>query len=281
MTVIAANARRYPVSAQCRILGVPRSTYYRMLAHPPRPKAPDPIEPDVLGAVEASRGGSGARRLKVALERAGVTASRRRICRIMRENGLSSAYSGRAPKGGDRPVQPPSAENVLARSFDGHAPRTHVAADLTYVRAGGSWCYVCLLVDLYNRETVGCSCGRRKDARLVKAAFSNVAFPLTAVEVFHSDRGSEFCNGDVDALLSAFGIERSVTRPSNPYDNAVVESTNRVLKRELVRGRAFPSEDWLRTELFDWVNWYNNCRLHSTLGYMTPAGFREAGLVLS
>ncbi len=130
---MAADARRYPVSAQCRILGVPRSTHYRMLAHPPRPKAPDPIEPDVLGAFEASRGGYGARRLKVALERAGITASRRRICRIMRENGLASAYSGCAPRGGARPAQPPSAGNVLARGFDGHAPRTHVAADLTYV----------------------------------------------------------------------------------------------------------------------------------------------------
>ncbi len=94
-------------------------------------------------------------------------------------------------------------------------------------------------------------------------------------------QGPEFCNGDVDALLSAFGIERSVSRPGNPYDNAVVESTSRVLKRELVRGRAFPSEDRLRTELFDWVNRYNDYRLHSTLGYMTPAGFREAGLILS
>lgn len=98
---------------------------------------------------------------------------------------------------------------------------------------------------------------------------------------FHGDRGSEFCNGEIDALLSAFGIERSVSRPGNPYDNAVVESANRVLKRELVRGRAFASEERLRAELFDWVNWYNNCRLHSTLGYMTPDGFREAGLILS
>lgn len=252
-----------------------------MLAHPPRPKAPDPIEPDVPGAFEASRGGCGARRPKVALERAGITASRRRICRIMRENGLSSACSGRAPKGGDRPVQPPSAENVLARSFDGHAPRTHVAADLACVRAGGSWCCVCLLVDLCNRETVGCSCGRRKDARLVKAAFSNVAFPLAAIEAFHSGRGPEFCNGDVGALLSAFGIERSVSRPGNPCDNAVVEPTNRALKREPVRGRALPSEGRPRTELFDWVNRCNNCRLNSTLGYMTPAGSREAGLILS
>ena len=107
---MAADARRYPVLAQRGILGVPRSTHYRMLAHPPRPKAPDPIEPDVLGAFEASRGGYGARRLKVALERAGITASRRRICRIMRENGLASACSGRAPRGGARPARPPSVD---------------------------------------------------------------------------------------------------------------------------------------------------------------------------
>lgn len=149
------------------------------------------------------------------------------------------------------------------------------------MRAGGSWRCACLLADPCNREMVGCSCGRREDARLVKAAFSNVAFPLTAIEVFHGDRGSEFCNGDVDALLSAFGIERSASRPGNPCDNAVVESTNRVLKRELVRGRAFASVERLRAELFDWVNWCNDCRLHSTLGYMTPVGFREAGHILS
>lgn len=222
-----------------------------------------------------------ARRLKAALERAGIAASGRRICRIMREDGLSSAHSGRAPKGGDRPVQPPSAENAPARSFDGRAPRARVAADPTYVRAGGSWRCVRLLVDLCNRETVGCSCGRREGARLVKAAFSNAALPLAAIEAFHGDRGPEFCDGDVDAPLPAFGIERPVSRPGNPCDNAVVESTSRVLERELVRGRAFPSEDRLRTGLFDWVNRYNDHRLHSTLGCMTPAGFREAGLILS
>lgn len=278
---MAADARRHPASARRGIPGAPRSTHHRMLAHPPRPKAPGPIGPDVLGAFEASRGGCGARRPKVALERSGIVASRRRICRIMGENGLSSSYSGRAPRGGDRPVQPPSAESVLARSFDGRAPRAHVASDLACVRAGGSRCCVRLLVDPCNREMVGCSCGRRKDARLVRAAFSNAAFPLTDIEAFHSDRGSGFCNGEVGAMLAAFGIGRSVSRPGSPYDNAVVESANRILERELVRGRAFASEERLRTGLFDWVNRHNDCRLHSTLGYMTPVGFREAGLILS
>ena len=277
---MAANAGRHPVSAQCRILGVPRSTYYHMLANPPAPPAPDPIEPDVLGAFGAARGGYGARRLKVALARSGITASRRRICRILRENGLASAYSGRAP-GASRPAAPPDAANVLGRGLDGHLPRTHVAADLTYVRAGARWCHVCLLVDLHDREIVGCSCGRRKDASLVKAALSNVEFPLTGIEVFHSDRGPEFRDAGIDALLAAFGIERSVSRPGNPHDNAVAESTNHILKRELVADRRFGSEDELRTAMFDWANRYNNFRIHSTLGHMSPVEFREAGLILS
>ena len=280
MTVIAANAGRYPVSAQCRILGVPRSTYYHVLSHPPSPPAPDPVEPDVIGAFRAARGAFGARKLKVELERSGVTVSRRRICRILGRNGLASAYTGRAPRA-SAPAPAPDASNVLARVFSGRAPRTHVAGDLTYVRAGGRWCYVCLLVDMCNREIVGCSCGRRKDSSLVKAALSNVEFPLTDIEVFHSDRGSEFRDAEVGAVLSAFGIERSVSRPGNPHDNAVVESVNHILKRELVRGRRFASEAELRAQLFDWVNWYNNFRIHSTLGYMSPVEFREAGLILS
>lgn len=92
MTVTAANAGRYPVSAQCDILGVPRSTYYAMRSRADAPKAPDPIEPDVLAVHEASRGRYGLRKTKAALARSGKTVSRRRICRIMREKGLSSAY---------------------------------------------------------------------------------------------------------------------------------------------------------------------------------------------
>ena len=79
----------------------------------------------------------------------------------------------------------------------------------------------------------------------------------------------------------ALGIDRSVSRPGNPRDNAVVESTNHILKRELVAGGRFASEEELRAALFDWVNWYNNFRIHSTLGYMSPVEFREAGLILS
>lgn len=92
MRAIAANEGRYPISAQCRLLGVARSTYYSMRSRADRPAAPDPAAPAVVAAHAASKGRYGSRKIKASLERSGVTVSRRRVCRIMRENGLVSAY---------------------------------------------------------------------------------------------------------------------------------------------------------------------------------------------
>ena len=116
------------------------------------------------------------------------------------------------------PGKPNEAElpNLVARELDGRAPRTHVCSDLTYVRAGGSWCYVRLLVDLYDREIVGRAAGSRRDALLVKAAFATLEFPISDIAVFHTDRGSEFDNAEIDLMLEAFGVERSLSARGCP-----------------------------------------------------------------
>lgn len=277
---IAANEGRYPISAQCRLLGVARSTYYSMRSRADRPAAPDPAAPAVVAAHAASKGRYGSRKIKASLERSGVTVSRRRVCRIMRENGLVSAYGRKRFKVHPGAVNEADVPNVVARGFGGRAPRTHICSDLTYVRVGASWNYVCLLVDLYNREIVGHSAGPRKDARLVKSAFATLSFPISDIEVFHTDRGSEFDNAEIDLMLEAFGIERSLSAKGCPYDNAVDESTNRILKAELVHRETFGTTRELRAKLSDYVHWYNNFRIRSTLGYMSPVEFREAGLSL-
>ena len=244
------------------------------------PGAPDPVEPAVLAAHEASRGRYGARKIKAALSRDGITASRRRICRIMRKNGLTSAYGRRRFK--CHPGRPNEADlpNVVAREFGGHAPRTHVCSDLTYVRVGGGWNYVCLLVDLSNREIVGHAAGERKTSDLVKSAFATLKFPLSDIEVLHTDRGGEFASAAIDEMLEVFGIERSLSKKGCPYDNAVIESCNKTLKATLIYRNAYGSLDQLRRSLNAWVWWYNNERIHSTLGYMSPVEFRKAGLSL-
>ena len=156
----------------------------------------------------------GPRKIKASPGRSGVTVSRCRVCRIMRENGPVGAYGRKRSKVHPGAVNEADVPNVVARGFGGRAPRTHICSDLTYVRVGASWNYACLLVDLYNREIVGHSAGPGKDARLVKPAFATLFFPISGIEVFHTDRGSEF-------------------------DNAVDESTNRILKAELVHRETF------------------------------------------
>lgn len=277
--MIRANASRYPISAQCRILGVPRSTYYWMIEHPEAERV-DPIAGDVRAVWRDSRERYGARKIKAALERRGVTASRRRIGNIMREQGMTSAYARRRFKPHRTRVNEAKLANLLDREFEGYAPHTHLASDLTYVRVGNGWAYVCLLVDLANRGIAGHSVGRTRDAGLVLGAFATLDFPLTDVQVFHTDRGSEFDNTRIDELLDVFGIKRSLSRKGNPYDNAVVESTNRLLKKELVYRNSYATIEQLRRDLNDYVWWFNNQRLHSTLGYRSPKEFTEQGLVL-
>ena len=277
---MAANAGRYPVSAQCEILGVARSTYYSMRSRAESPKPPDPVEPDVLAAHGASRGRYGARRIKASLARRGITASRRRICRTMRENGLAGAHGRKKPKCHPGRSNEADLPNAAARQFGGREPRAHVCGDLAYVRVGGGWSCACLLVDLANREIVGHSAGPRKDADLVRAAFATVEFPLSDIQVFHTDRGSEFDNAKIDETLEAFGIERSLSKRGCPCDNAVDESTNKILKAEFVYRETFGTTRELRAKLADYVHWCNNFRIHSTLGCMTPVEFRKAGMIL-
>ena len=234
----------------------------------------------MVAAHEASRGRYGSRKIKVAPARAGATASRRRISRIMRDNGLASSYGRKRPK--CHPGRPNGAElpDAVARRFDGRSPRTHACSDLAYVRVGGGWNRVCLLVDLRNREIVGHSAGPRKDAGLARSAFTTLESPISDIQIFHTDRGSELDNAKIDGMLDAFGIERSPSKKGCPYDNSVDESTNKILKAEFAYCETFATTRELQAKLSDYVHRHDDFRLHSTLGYMASVEFRKAGLVL-
>lgn len=199
----------------------------------------------------------------------------------MRESGLSSAYGRKRFRA--HPGKPNEAElpNALDRSFDGHAPRTHVCSGLAYVRAGGSWRYVRPLVDPCNREIAGRSAGSRRDAGLVRAAFATPGFPISDIEVSRTDRGGESGNAEIDLMLEAFGVERSLSAKGCPHGNAVDESTNKILKAELVYRDSFSGLRDLQAKLSDHVHRHDNFRIHSTLGCMSPVEFRRAGLTLS
>ena len=161
----------------------------------------------------------GAGKIKAALERRGVTAFGRRIVSIMKRRGMTSAYARRTSEPHKTRADGAGLANILDREFDGHEPRTHLASDLTYVRVGGKWAYVCLLIGLANRGVAGHGADTGRTAGLVMAAFATLDFPLTEVEVFRTDRGGGFDNARIDELLDVFDIGRSPSGKGDPYDN--------------------------------------------------------------
>lgn len=254
MTVIAANVGRYPISAQCEILGVSSSTYYAMRGKDAREPAPDPAADDVVEAYELGHRRYGARKKKAALARKSITLDRRRTARVMKEKGLTSAYAKTGFKPHSAKVNEVALPNIVGREFDGHAPHTHIMGDLVYVCVGAGWNCVCLLIDLYNCDIVGHAASAHKDARLVKSAFATLDFSLGDIEVFHADRGSEFDSMAIDKLLDAFCIMRSLPKKGCPYDSAVDEPTNKILKAEFGYRESFSTLHELPVKLSEYVH---------------------------
>ena len=256
----------------CKVLHVPRSTYY----YESKPKKEETqLITDIVEIFRRSRNNYGTRKIKHELQKMGQQVSRRRIGRIMKQEGLVSNYTVAQFKPHKASCNEDKIENVVNRQFDNQQYLNVVVSDLTYVRVGNRWHYLCVLVDLFNREIIGYSCGPNKDASLVKKAFSTVKTNLHQIKIFHTDQGNEFKNKIIDEILDVFEIERSLSMKGCPYDNAVAEATYKVIKTEFVNHQIFETQEQLGYEFADYVNWYNNHRIHSSLGYLTPAQHRE------
>ncbi len=162
--MIKQNVHKYSVSAMCRVLQVNRSTYY--YESNPRP-IDNSAEEAVVRIFESNRRVYGTRKIKIELKKLDMIVSRRRIGLLMKKNGLASVYTVAQYKPHKTTYNESEIQNELNREFKKETPLEAVVSDLTYVRVAGQWNYICLLIDLFNREIIGHSCGRAKDAKLV------------------------------------------------------------------------------------------------------------------
>lgn len=255
----------------CQCLGISRQTYYYQ---PKKKQSEAEIEEAVTETFYQKRKVYGTRKIKKSLENQGIRVSRRKISRIMKNRGLKSTYTMAYYKHHETSCNEAPVKNLLNREFSHKNPLEAIVTDLTYVRVGKKWHYICLILDLFNREIIGYSCGEHKSAALVKKAFSRISYPLTEVELFHTDRGKEFDNQTIEMILQAFGITRSLSKKGCPYDNAVAESMYKSVKIEFVYSKKIETLKELELELFDYVHWWNHLRLYGTLGYETPIHIR-------
>ena len=149
------------------------------------------LESEIIRIFRESRGNYGTRKIKVKLEENNIVVSRRKIGQIMTKLGLTSNYIKHRPKQKKAKCNDDDCPNVLNREFKRDKSLDVVVSDLTYVKIAGTWHYICLIVDLWNREIVGFSAGRNKTAKLVYKAFESITYSLNRINVFHTDRGSE------------------------------------------------------------------------------------------
>jgi len=259
------------VTKMCKFLNISRGTYYYQAKEVIYDSQ---LENQIIQIFKDSRNNYGTRKIKKALLGIGLIASRRLIGRTMKKYGLVSNYTVAQFKVQSSAVNNDSIDNAINQSFDGREAHHTIVSDLTYVRVGKTWHYVCVLVDLFNREIVGQSVGPSKDATLVKKAFLSTTFPLSKIRYFHTDRGNEFKNKLIDEVLYAFDINRSLSRKGNPYDNAVAEATFKAFKIEFIYQNKFDSLRELEVKLNDYINWFNNHRLHGSLDYLSPVDYR-------
>lgn len=259
----------------CKVLKIPRSTYYYEATQKLDESS---LTAEIIDIFKSSRNNYGTRKIKVMLAKKRLKISRRRIGRIMKQEGLISSYTVAQFKPHVDKCNESKVANVVNREFNNQPQYNVVVSDLTYVRVGMSWNYICVLVDLYNREIIGYSAGRNKTAALVSKAFARVNTNLENINIFHTDRGNEFKNQLLDETLETFDIKRSLSMKGCPYDNAVAEATFKIIKTEFVKGMSFDSLEELQYELADYVNWFNNHRIHSSLEYLTPYEYRITNL---
>lgn len=256
----------------CKVLQLPRATYYYESKE--RQSLDDEFSLLIIEIFRKSRNNYGTRKIKVELKKLGYVVSRRRIGRIMQENGLLSNYTVAQFKPHKSSCNESKVANELERQFNQQEELAVVVSDLTYVRVNQKWNYVCLILDLFNREIIGHSVGANKDAPLVSRAISSVKTNLNKISLFHTDRGNEFKNKIIDETLETFQIKRSLSMKGCPYDNAVAEATYKIFKTEFVRNRLFDSLEALSLELADYIHWFNYIRIHGTLGYVSPIQYK-------
>ncbi|HCX0603347.1 TPA: IS3 family transposase [Staphylococcus aureus] len=275
--VIQKNAHQYSVSAMGNVLKILRSTYYDSIKRKDNKITKDDsnVERAVINIFNANRKVFATRRIKNHLNDKGHTVSRRKIGRIMKKYNLVSVYTKAKYKNHPKETNEKLIKNHLNRAFNREQPMETLVSDLTYVKVAGTWHYICLFIDLFNREIVGYSAGKNKDANLVSKAISRINHNLEQIKLFHTDRGKEFDNHLIDEVLETFKIKRSLSTKGCPYDNAVAEATMKAMKTDFVKQMQFENLEQLKTELFDYVNWYNNFRPHSSLQYLTPVAFKN------
>jgi len=272
----AEKAGRRNVSRACALLKVSRAAFYAWLSGRSQREQDDA---ELAGQIQAvhqeSRGRYGAPRIHAELARRGRRHGRKRIARLMRAAGIA----GKTPKRWRKTtIADPAAAaraDQVRRDFTADAGKLNArwCGDITYIGTWEGWLYLATVIDIASRRVVGYAIADHLRTELVAGALSNAVAardPGPGV-IFHSDRGCQYTSAAFASLANDHDVRLSHGRTGQCWDNALAESFFASIKGELLHLQAWPTKAAARRAIVEYIGWYNGTRLHSSLGYRSPA----------
>ena len=265
----------------CRCFDVSRGGYYKWRDREPsaRDRENEALLEAITDIFEASRKTYGSPRVHAELLERGFDVGVERVARIMSENGLFARQRPKFRKTTDSDHDMPVAANDLDRNFNVDEPDRVWVGDITYIWTLEGWMYLAVIIDLFSRRVVGWAVADHMRTELVLDALDAALgsrSPSEAGLLFHSDRGSQYASDAFQAALRDAGIQCSMSRKANCWDNAVAESFVSTLKTELVHNIIFTYKSSATFTVAEWIEvFYNGQRRHSTLGHVAPAVFER------
>ncbi len=271
---------RYSVPILCRFLAVSTSGYYAWMDRPQSKRAQEDarVEVEIKAAHLRTRETCGAERLQEDMAEHGVKVGVCRIKRIRKKLGIKCKQKKKFKATTDSKHTLPVAENILEQKFEASAPNTVWVSDITYIPTKEGWLYLAGHKDLFTGELVGYA----MDSRITKNLVSQSLFRAVAAKrplkglIHHSDRGSQYCAYQYRDLLEQFGMQASMSRRGNCYDNAPMESFWGTLKSELVHHRRYRTRQEAIQDISEYIEvFYNRQRRQKRLGYLSPAVYEK------
>ena len=272
----------FSAEKMCHYLRVSRSGYYAWSNRPESTRSRENrLMLDEIKKIHADkhRKAYGSPRIHAVLKAKGFKCSENRVARLMNGKGIKAINRKRFKVTTNSKHKLPIADNVLNQDFSAGTINEVWTSDITYIWTKEGWLYLGVILDAFSRQIVGWSMSERIDRHLVTNAIKSAITrrqPKDKV-IFHSDRGSQYASDDVRELLKEHKFVQSMSGTGNCYDNAITESFFGSLKAELVYFENYATREEARRSIFDYVEvFYNRARIHSALGYVSPADYELA-----
>jgi putative transposase len=283
---VQEHRRCYSIGRMCTLLNVSRSGFYAWCTHRPsvRSVQNEGLMVSIRRIYDEGQGDYGSPTVCGVLQEEGHRVNHKRIERLMRQNGLSAKVHRRFKRTTTPCRDAEAAPNLLRQSFTTTGPNRVWLSDITYIDTDEGWLYLTMVEDMWSRRLVGHALADHlRAASVVEALQMALGRRVIAPGlIFHSDRGKQYVDGKVRAILKSHGMQQSMSRTGNCYDNAMAESFFATLKKGHVFARRFETREEARRLIFEYLEiFYNRVRRHSSLGYKSPVAFEQLNQIVA